>query len=107
MNGAEGRRPSLRERLAQGALLFDGAMGTELYRRGQFIHQSFDGINLSNPELVESIHRDYIEAGAEVVETNTFASSRRRLRKVGLEHQHDAIHAAAVGIARRAAGARA
>ena len=97
---------ALRARVGAGALVFDGAMGTELYRRGQFIHQSFDGINLTNPELVESVHRDYVEAGAEVIETNTFASNRRRLRKVGLEERHDAIHAAAVAIARRAAGDR-
>jgi len=101
------QRPSLRERLVAGPLVFDGAMGTELYRRGQFIHQSFDGINLTNPDLVESVHRDYLDAGAEVIETNTFASNRRRLRKVGLEDRHDAIHAAAVAIARRAAGDRA
>ncbi len=101
------KRPSLRERLGAGPLVFDGAMGTELYRRGQFIHQSFDGINLTNPDLVESVHRDYLDAGAEVIETNTFASNRRRLRKVGLEDRHDAIHAAAVAIARRAAGDRA
>ena len=101
------KRPSLRERLGAGPLVFDGAMGTELYRRGQFIHQSFDGINLTNPDLVESVHRDYLDAGAEVIETNTFASNRRRLRKVGLEDRHDAIHAAAVAIARGAAGDRA
>lgn len=101
------KRPSLRERLGAGPLVFDGAMGTELYRRGQFIHQSFDGINLTNPDLVESVHRDYLDAGAEVIETNTFASNRRRLRKVGLEERHDAIHAAAVDVARRAAGDRA
>ena len=108
MSDAAGvKRPSLRERLGAGPLVFDGAMGTELYRRGQFIHQSFDGINLTNPDLVESVHRDYLDAGAEVIETNTFASNRRRLRKVGLEERHDAIHAAAVAIARRAAGDRA
>ena len=101
------KRPSLRERLGAGPLVFDGAMGTELYRRGQFIHQSFDGINLTNADLVESVHRDYLDAGAEVIETNTFASNRRRLRKVGLEERHDAIHTAAVAIARRAAGDRA
>jgi homocysteine S-methyltransferase len=102
-----GKRLPLRARLEGGPLVFDGAMGTELYRRGQFIHQSFDGINLTNPELVESVHRDYLDAGAEVIETNTFASNRRRLRKVGLEERHDEIHRAAVAIARRAAGERA
>ena len=93
------KRPSLRERLGAGPLVFDGAMGTELYRRGQFIHQSFDGINLTNADLVESVHRDYLDAGAEVIETNTFASNRRRLLKLGLEERHDAIHTAAVAIA--------
>jgi homocysteine S-methyltransferase len=98
---------TLAERLERGPLVFDGAMGTELYRRGQFINQSFENVNLSNGALVETIHREYVAAGAEVLETNTFASSRLKLRRAGLEEQHDALNRAAVMLARAAAGDRA
>ncbi|MCB9507312.1 MAG: bifunctional homocysteine S-methyltransferase/methylenetetrahydrofolate reductase [Myxococcales bacterium] len=96
-----------RERIARGPLVFDGAMGTELYRRGHFINKPFEGANLSDPGLVERIHAEYVGAGAEVIETNTFAANREKLRRVGLEADHDALNRAAVAIARRAAGDRA
>jgi methionine synthase I (cobalamin-dependent)/5,10-methylenetetrahydrofolate reductase len=98
---------SLRDRVARGPLLLDGAMGTELYRRGQFINKPFEGVNLSDPELVERVHRDYAEAGAEVLETNTFASNRLKLARVGLEDRFEAINRAGVALARKAAGDRA
>lgn len=98
---------SFRERLARGPVVFDGAMGTELYKRGQFINKPFEGVNLTDPQLVEQVHRDYIAAGVDAIETNTFASSRAKLRRVGLEDQHDAINRAAVRIAKAAAGDRA
>lgn len=97
---------SLRERLARGPVLLDGAMGTELYRRGQFINKPFEGVNLSDPELVERVHRDYVDAGADVIETNTFASNRMKLARVGLDDRFEAINRAGVAIARRAAGDR-
>jgi homocysteine S-methyltransferase len=81
-------------------------MGTELYRRGQFINKPFEGVNLSDPELVERVHRDYVDAGADVIETNTFASNRMKLARVGLDDRFEAINRAGVAIARRAAGDR-
>lgn len=95
------------ERIRRGGVIFDGAMGTELYKRGHFINKPFEGANLSDPGLVEKIHSEYVQAGAEVIETNTFAANRLKLRKVGLEEQHDALNRAGVEIARRAAGDRA
>ncbi len=98
---------SFRDRLARGPVLFDGAMGTELNRRGHFINKPFEGVNLSDPQLVEAVHREYVDAGADVLETNTFASNRAKLVKVGLDDQHDELNRAAVRLARAAAGDRA
>lgn len=98
---------SFRDRLARAPVVFDGAMGTELYRRGQFINKPFEGVNLTDPVLVEQVHREYVLAGADAIETNTFASSRAKLRRVGLEDQHEAINRAGVRLARAAASARA
>jgi homocysteine S-methyltransferase len=95
---------SLRERLTTGPLLLDGAMGTELYRRGQFINKPFEGVNLSDPELVERVHRDYVAAGAEIIETNTFAANAIKLGRVGLEDKAELINSTAVRLARTAAG---
>lgn len=97
-------RVSLAERIARGPIVIDGAMGTELYQRGQFINKPFEGVNLSDARLVEAVHREYVLAGAEIIETNTFAANRWKLRKVGLEEKHDQINQAGVEIARRAAG---
>jgi methionine synthase I (cobalamin-dependent)/5,10-methylenetetrahydrofolate reductase len=95
---------SFAQRLAEGPIVVDGAMGTELYQRGQFINKPFEGVNLSDPRLVEAVHREYLDAGADLLETNTFAANRRKLRRVGLEEKHDEINRAAVEIARRVAG---
>lgn len=100
-------RPTLAETLQRGAVLFDGGMGTELYQRGQFINNPFEGVNLRDPELVGRVHREYVDAGAEVIETNTFAANRLKLQRVGLEHEHDAINRSAVRIARDAAAGKA
>jgi homocysteine S-methyltransferase len=72
-------------RLAQGPLLADGAMGTLLYERGIRFDQCFDELNLSQAGLVESIHRDYLAAGAELIETNTFGANAVRMAVHGLE----------------------
>ena len=66
-------------RLAQGPLLADGAMGTLLFERGIPYERSFDALNRSDAALIESIHRDYLQAGAELIETNTFGANRMRL----------------------------
>src|SRR5262245_62389379 len=67
------------ERLAEGALLCDGAMGTLLYARGVPLDACFDVLNLENPRLVQSVHADYIAAGSDCIETNTFGANRFKL----------------------------
>ena len=70
---------ALLDRLARGPLLADGAMGTQLYQRGIPFDQSFDGLNLTRATVVESVHRDYLAAGAELIETKTFGCNEVRL----------------------------
>lgn len=96
-------RLSFRERLAQGPVVFDGAMGTELVRHGHLVNKSLDGVNLTDERVVASIHRAYVQAGADVVETNTFAANRIKLGKSGLEASYEAINREGVRIAREAA----
>ena len=98
------KRQSFLERVSQGALLFDGATGTELYKRGVFINRNFDATNLADPGLVKSVHKDYVDAGAQVIETNTFGANRLKLHNSGLEDQVREINEAAVRIAREVAG---
>ncbi|MGB9562117.1 MAG: homocysteine S-methyltransferase family protein, partial [bacterium] len=69
------------EELENRVLLADGAMGTLLYAKGVPKGQCYDELNISNPELVESIHREYIEAGADIIETNTFGANRYILER--------------------------
>jgi methionine synthase I (cobalamin-dependent)/5,10-methylenetetrahydrofolate reductase len=83
-------------------LLADGAMGTELFRRGATSDQCLDALNLSRPELVQQVHRDYIAAGAELIETNTFGANRFRLESHGLVGQLRDINRAGAAIAREA-----
>ncbi|MFQ5615038.1 MAG: bifunctional homocysteine S-methyltransferase/methylenetetrahydrofolate reductase, partial [Anaerolineales bacterium] len=82
-------------------LLFDGAMGTMIHARGVSFEESFDELNLANPALVAEVHRAYIDAGAEIILTNTFGANRYRLAKHGLEDQVEAINRAGVELARR------
>lgn len=77
------------ERLARGTLLADGAMGTELYARGVAPNQCYDAVNLSDPELVQRVHIDYLSAGAELIETNTFGANGTKLAAYGLA---DRVH---------------
>src|SRR5439155_22438622 len=69
----------LLEQLRERPVLCDGAMGTLLYARGVTYEQSFDALNLTHPELIQSIHSEYISAGAEIIETNTFGANRVKL----------------------------
>ncbi len=85
-------------------VVFDGAMGTILYSRGVFINQCYDELNLRAPDLVREVHRAYVKAGAEIIETNTFGASRTKLTGYGLETQVHAINKAAATIARDEAG---
>ena len=70
---------SILEHLANAPLLGDGAMGTMLYAKGVGFEQCFDYQNVSNPATVAEIHHAYIEAGAQVIETNTFGANRFKL----------------------------
>jgi methionine synthase / methylenetetrahydrofolate reductase (NADH) len=99
--------PSFPERLGEGVLVFDGAMGTMLYARGVFINRCFDELNLSNPGLVRSVHQEYLEAGADVLETNTFGAHRLKLGPHGLDRQVAKINREGVRIAREAAAGKA
>jgi methionine synthase I (cobalamin-dependent)/5,10-methylenetetrahydrofolate reductase len=81
-------------------LLADGAMGTQLHGRGLPIDTCFDQLNLTRPELIMSIHRDYIAAGADIIETNTFGANRVKLAEHGLDEQVTAINRAGVLLAR-------
>jgi methionine synthase I (cobalamin-dependent)/5,10-methylenetetrahydrofolate reductase len=93
--------------LERGVVLFDGAMGTMLYERGIFINRCFDEVNCSNPELVAEIHRLYVEAGADCIETNTFGANRFKLENHGLGDRLAEINRAGAAIAKRAAGGEA
>src|SRR5687768_10149888 len=95
---------SFLEALNERVLVCDGAMGTMLYAKGVFINKSFDALNLTQPDLVESVHRDYVAAGADIIETNTFGGNRIKLSSFGLGDKLQAINGEGVRIARRAAG---
>jgi len=84
--------------------LFDGAMGTMLYSKGVFINKCYDELNLLSPEIVLEVHKQYVRAGAEILESNTYGANRVKLGAFGIEHELRDINMAAVEIARRAAG---
>jgi methionine synthase / methylenetetrahydrofolate reductase(NADPH) len=87
--------------------VFDGAMGTLLYSRGVFVNVCYDELNLSRPELVQGIHQEYVAAGAEIVETNTFGANPVKLSSYGLEPRTEELNAAAAKLARDAVRGRA
>jgi len=101
------QRKSLAEAITSGPLLLDGAMGSLLYERGVLHTRSYDELNLSQPDLIGQVHHDYVQAGAELIETNTFGANRMALARHGLVDQGTAINRAGVELARRAAGDRA
>jgi homocysteine S-methyltransferase len=82
-------------------VIFDGAMGTLLHDRGVEIDACFDELNLLDPGMVGEIHRDYIQAGAEVIKTNTFGANRTRLERHGFDDRVREINQSAVNLARR------
>src|ERR1700733_3062128 len=101
------RASEFREVLGNRILVTDGAMGTALYSKGVFINRCFDELNLSSPALVTEVHRDYVKAGAEILETNTFGANRKRLAAFGYADKLVQINQAGVRIAREAAGDKA
>src|SRR5690554_1456865 len=97
-------KSDLREKLSNTILIGDGAMGTYLYQIGFPVGISYEELNLSQPEIIERVHREYYDAGARFIETNTYSANRERLSKYGLEADVERINRAGVDIARRAVG---
>lgn len=93
--------------LSERVVLADGAMGTEIYSRGVFVNRCFDELNLSKPDLVTQIHEEYLKAGAELIETNTFGANRFKLEPHGLGDRVTDINRRAVEIARQASRGKA
>jgi methionine synthase I (cobalamin-dependent)/5,10-methylenetetrahydrofolate reductase len=85
-------------------LIADGAMGTLIYEKGYFINTSYEHLSVSQPALIEELHRAYVDAGAAVILTNTFGANRIKLEAHGLADQIEAINTAGVALARQAAG---
>lgn len=95
-------REQFREQISTRPYLLDGAMGTYLHSQGVSADHSFESINLQQPTLVADIHRRYLQAGADILETNTFSANRYKLTEYGLQNQVSHINTTAVAIARQA-----
>src|ERR1700740_3597130 len=95
------------EALDDRVLVCDGAMGTMLYAKGVFINKSFDALNITQPDLVAEVHQEYVRAGADIVETNTFGANRIKLGSFGLGDKVHAINEQGARIARHAADGKA
>src|SRR5271165_510830 len=92
----------MQEMFGSRTILCDGAMGTTLYARGVFINRCYDELNVSQPDLVRSVHEEYLQAGAELIETNTFGANSFRLLRYGFQDQVFAINEAGARLARQA-----
>jgi homocysteine S-methyltransferase len=102
-SSAPSRAGEFREKLGDHVFVADGAMGSVLYSKGIFINRSYDELNLSAPAVVKEVHEEYVRAGAEIIETNTFGANRVRLAAFGLADKLTAINQAGVHLAREAA----
>src|ERR1700721_3274457 len=91
---------NLIERLKHSPVLCDGAMGTLLYAKGIFINRSYDELNVSQPELIRAVHHDYLQAGAEIIETNTFGGNSFRLARHSMAGRVRGINVAGGSAAR-------
>src|SRR6266498_1732570 len=98
------RAAQFRDRVCTRIIVADGAMATMLYSRGVFVNRCFDELNLSSPDLVRQIHTEYAQAGAEILEANTFGANRARLAAFGMADKLSAINQAGVRLAHEAAG---
>ena len=92
---------------SDGVYVFDGAVGTRLYDKGIYINRSYDELNLTSPDLVREVHDEYVKAGADIIETNSFGATRHKLQPYGLEGKLADINIAAARIAREAAADKA
>lgn len=92
---------------SDGVFVFDGAVGTRLYDKGIYINRSYDELNVAAPELVREVHEEYVRAGADIIETNSFGATRHKLQSYGLESRIREINVAAARLAREAADDRA
>jgi homocysteine S-methyltransferase len=90
--------------LKDGPVLFDGAIGTEFYRRGIYLTNNFEELNLSRPHLVRSVHQEYVKSGAQVITTNSYGAHPLRLARFGLDDSTAEIGRTAAQLAREAAG---
>src|SRR5580658_8911120 len=99
-------RPFL-DAVRSSVLVVDGAMGTQLYERGVLYSACFEELNVTRPALVSKVHEDYLRAGAQVLETNTFGANALRLEKYGLSGRVRELNLAGVKVARTAAGGQA
>src|SRR5512135_6048 len=90
-------------RLNRGPVLCDGAMGTLLYAKGIFINRCYDELNVAQPDLIREIHREYLQAGAEIIETNTFGANAFRLERHNFANRVREINMAGARLAREAA----
>lgn len=91
------------ERLKTSPILCDGAMGTLLYSKGVFINRSYDELNISQPELIRGIHHEYLQAGSEIIETNTFGGNSFRLDRYSMGDKVKDVNHAGAKVAREAA----
>ncbi len=99
---------SLRDLIADGRVhVFDGAMGTMLYTKGFFLNVCYDELSVKQPKLVREVHEEYVRAGAEVLETNTFGANPIKLGSHGLADETEKLNHAAAELARAASGGRA
>jgi len=96
--------PDFLKLVAEGVVVFDGAMGTRLYDMGVFLNRCFDELNLSAPAMVKEVHKAYVDIGVDVIETNTFGANTMKLRKHGMADQVAEVNEAGAAIARQVAG---
>ncbi|MBN1971562.1 MAG: bifunctional homocysteine S-methyltransferase/methylenetetrahydrofolate reductase [Candidatus Delongbacteria bacterium] len=97
------KRVDFLKRFEKGPLLCDGGMGTELYRKGIYINRCYESINIDNPSIISEIHQNFIDAGADIIETNTFGANRILLSMHGLADKVRDINAKGVEIAKESA----
>ena len=99
----QNRSAEFKEALLNRVLVADGAMGTSLYGKGIFLNRCYDELNLSLPALIRDVHQEYLRAGAEIIETNTFGANRKRLAAFGFAEKLRQINQAGVRIAKEVA----